>query len=148
MISPVVRLLRSGSSPRKLAWSLAAGVVIGLNPLLGSTTVVTLLVAQTLRLNHPASQIGTHGAYPLQIALFLPFLHAGTVLFGTEPIPLSGHEVMALARRHPVDLARSLWVWEWHALVVWVGVAALLMPALAVILRRVLERAMRRPVRA
>jgi uncharacterized protein (DUF2062 family) len=144
LISPVLRQLGKGGSPRRLAWSLAAGVIIGVNPLIGSATVVTLLVTHLLRLNHPASQIGVHGSYPLQLALFVPFLHAGAVVFGTAPIPLGRNEIFDQMRHHPMELARSLWVWEWHALVVWLGVSAVMLPALAVILSRVLERAVRR----
>lgn len=144
LISPIVRMLRKGTSPQRLAWSIAAGLVIGINPLFGTSTVATIAVAQLLRLNHPASQIGVHSSYPFQILLFLPFMQAGAVLFGTDPLPLERKELMSLVHQHPLQLARDLWMWEWHALVVWLGAAVLLTPALAVILRRVLERAMRR----
>ena len=38
-------LLRLGADPDTLAWSLALGVVVGVNPLLGSTTLVALGLA-------------------------------------------------------------------------------------------------------
>ncbi len=143
LISPIVRMLRRGASPRRLAWSIALGLVIGINPLFGTSTVATIAVAYLLRLNHPASQIGVHSSYPFQILLFLPFMQAGSVLFGTDPLPLERAELMALIHQRPLQLARDLWMWEWHALVVWMGAAVVLTPALAVIFRRVLERAMR-----
>jgi len=138
---PVLGLLRAGVTPERLAWSIAMGVAIGINPLIGSTTVLSLLLAFVLRLSVPASQVGTHSAYPIQLLLFLPFVHVGTVLFGTKPIPLSRAEILPLAR-HPWELTKMLWMWEWHALVVWAVVAAVFTPALALLLGRVLRQAM------
>jgi uncharacterized protein (DUF2062 family) len=145
LISPVVRMLRRGASPQQLAWSLAAGLILGMNPVIGSSTLATIAITHLFRLNHSASQIGTHATYPLQIAFFLPFLQAGTVLFGSQPIPFDKTQIMTLLRQHPLQLVRSLWTWEWHGLVVWAGVSLLLMPALALLLTRILERAMRHP---
>jgi uncharacterized protein (DUF2062 family) len=145
LVSPVVRLLRRGATPQQLAWSLTTGLIIGMNPVIGSTTILTIAVTHLFKLNHSASQIGNHIAYPLQIALFLPLLQAGSVLFKTEPIPLAKTEILGLIRQHPLQLVRMLWTWEWHALVLWVAVAAVLLPALSVLLTRVLERAMRHP---
>jgi uncharacterized protein (DUF2062 family) len=138
-------MLRRGASPQQLAWSLSAGLIIGMNPVLGSTTLLTLALTHLFKLNHSASQIGNHVAYPLQIAIFLPLVQAGSVVFRTQPIPLDKSQILALVKEHPIQLIRSLWTWEWHALVLWVGVSVLLLPAFAVLLTHVLERAMRHP---
>lgn len=118
------------------------GIAIGVNPLLGSTTVLTLLAAWIFRLNIPASQVGTHAVYPLQLLLVLPFLQVGTVIFGTAQLPLSRTELFALAHTHPWDLVKTLWMWERHALVVWLVLAAVLTPVLALLLTKILARAM------
>ena len=143
LISPVIHMLRHGASPQRLAWSLAVGFVIGINPIIGTSTVCTIALTHLFKMKHAASQIGTHSAYPFQLALFLPFLQAGTVLFGTDPLPLNKDEILRLVREHPWQLVQSLWLWEWHALVVWAGVAVVLTPTLALLLRPMLERAMR-----
>ena len=54
---PILALLRLGASPERLAWSLAIGLVVGINPILGSTTFLCLLLAFLLRLNIAASQL-------------------------------------------------------------------------------------------
>jgi len=138
---PVLGLLRMGATPERLAWSLAAGIVVGINPLLGSTTILSLLVAWGFRLNLPASQVGTHTSYPLQVLLFLPFVHFGAVLFHTGEMPLHKAEIVRLAR-HPWALTKLLWMWEWHALVVWAAISVVMLPALAWLLRVILRRAM------
>ncbi len=140
LITPVVHLLRIGCSPRKLAWSLALGLVVGINPLLGSTTVASLALAFLLRLNLVASQIANHVVYPLQIALFLVFIRTGDLVFHTGRMPIQGHTLFHAARHHPIATTRLLWTWEWHALIVWALLSAMVAPLLAAILTPMLER--------
>ena len=45
VLRPLLRLLRGGVTPRRLAWSLALGIVIGINPSVGLTSVVVILLA-------------------------------------------------------------------------------------------------------
>ena len=139
--APVLRMLRHGASPSRLAWSLAAGILIGINPVIGSATVAALIVAHLLKLNHTASQIGVQGAYPLQLLLLLPFLRAGSWLFRSAPLPVQTAAILPMMRQNPMQLVRFLWTWEWHALVVWAAVAAVMTPLLAAALRRLLQRA-------
>ena len=137
-------LLRHGADPVKLSWSLALGVVIGVNPLLGSTTVVVLALAAVFRLNLVASQVGNHAMYPVQLLMFPVFIKLGSVVFSTEKLPLEGKALWDAAKHHPWLTTRLLWSWEWHALVVWVVVAALALPVIALGIRPVLERMARR----
>lgn len=141
---PILALLRMGASPERLAWSIAVGLVIGINPILGSTTILCLAVAFVLRLNIAASQIGNHIVYPLEILLVLPFIHLGTKLFHTAPIPLSTDELLSFARKEPLELLKHLWFWEWHAFVVWAAFAAALAPLLALALTPLLRRLLQR----
>ena len=144
MVLPVLGLLRRGTSPEKLAWSLALGILVGVNPLLGSTTVLCLALAFLFRLNLVAAQISNHAVYPLQLLLVLPFLRAGSLLFETAPLPMTGPALLHAARSHPFELVRLLWRWEWHALMVWTVVSLVGVPvaafALTPLLRRLLAR--------
>ena len=140
VVEPMLQLLRIGMTPRRLAWSIAIGVVIGINPLLGSTTVLVLAVASAFRLNLVASQLGNHLVYPLELLLFPVFLRVGIVLFHSPGLPLEREALFRAIKRHPWDTTRLLWRWEWHALIVWLGFAVILAPLLQLALRPVLER--------
>ena len=144
VLRPLLRLLRHGITPRRLAWSLAVALVIGVNPFLGMTTVIMLLLAWVFKLNHVATQIGIHAVAPLQWLLFLPFIHAGILLFHTHHLPLSRAAILHLSHRHPLQLIHILWRWEWHALVIWAAFAACAIPVVAFQLRRLLVLSMRR----
>lgn len=140
----MLRLLKNGVSPRRLAWSLTVALLVGVNPLLGFTTVSMLLLAWLFKLNHVATQIGVHLVSPLQWLLFLPLIHAGIVLFKADTLPLSKAEILHLSHRHPLQLIHLLWEWEWHALVIWAFFAGLLAPLMALQIRRMLVVSMRR----
>ena len=136
----MVGLLKMGADPDKLAWSLALGVVVGVNPLLGSTTVVVLGLAAVFRLNFVASQVGNHAMYPVEILLFPVFIKLGDVEFGTEKLPLEGHALWYAVKHHPWDTTRLLWTWEWHGLVVWAVFAAVALPVIAMSSEPVLRK--------
>ncbi len=129
-----------GATPERLAWSIAVGLLIGINPILGSTTLFSLAAAFLLRLNIPASQVGNHIVYPLELLFVLPFIRLGRRIFHTAPMPLSANQLLHAAREHPIALSRELWRWEWHAFVIWVVLAAVAIPILALLLTPVLRK--------
>lgn len=133
-----------GATPEKLAWSLATGVVIGINPILGSTTLLALGVAAIFRQNLAASQIGNHLMYPLQLMLVLPWISLGSRVFRTAPPPLSAKTLFAAARATPLKLVRQLWLWEYHAFILWALVALILAPILALLLTPLLRKLLAR----
>jgi uncharacterized protein (DUF2062 family) len=143
ILRPVLRQLRGGVTPRRLAWSLALGIVIGINPTVGITTVLVVMFAWVFGLNQVASQMGAHAVTPLHLLLFLPFIQLGIHLFHTRRLPLNRKQIEHLSH-HPLRLIREIWQWEWHALIVWGLVAAILMPLLAMYIRRALVLLMRR----
>jgi len=141
---PVLALLRMGASPEKLAWSLAVGLLVGINPILGSTTVLCLAVAFVLRLNIAASQLSNHVVYPLEVILVVPFIRLASRVFQTAPMPLSANDLLHAAREHPLVLSRQLWLWEWHAFVLWAIFAAIAIPVVALALTPLLRRLLKR----
>lgn len=140
LLDPIIQVLRAGATPKRLAWSLAIGFIIGINPLLGSTTLLTLAVASMFRLNIVGSQITNHFAYPFQLVLFPVFIKFGSMLFHTESLPLNRDQMFRAVKQHPWETTRLLWTWEWHALIVWLLFAAVATPLLARALRPLLAR--------
>jgi uncharacterized protein (DUF2062 family) len=143
ILGPLLCQLRGGVTPRRLAWSLALGVVVGINPTVGLTTLAVVVLAWVFGLNHIASQIGSYAVAPLHLLMFLPFIEVGVYLFHTRRLPLNRKQLEHLSH-HPWLLFHEIWRWEWHALVVWGLVAAIAMPLLALYLRRALVLFMRR----
>ncbi len=143
-VLPILALLRMGATPETLAWSIAVGLLVGINPVIGTTTILCLGLTTIFRLNVVASQIANHAMFPLELALVIPFIRLGSWAFHTRPMPLSAHTFLLEARTEPLALTRQLWVWEWHALVLWAGIALVATPLIAMALKPLLRRLLAR----
>jgi len=112
VVEPLLKLLRQGLSPERMALSVAFAIALGVFPILGTTTLLCALVAVVFRLNVPAMQVVNHLVFPLQLALILPFIRLGELLYGAAPLTLSLIQIERLLRSnywHAISfLARSL----------------------------------------
>lgn len=141
---PLLDLLREGLSPRGLAWSVAVGLALGVFPMLGATTLLCAAVAFTFRLNQVAMQLVNYLAYPLQLALLVPFIRLGEWFFQAEPMPLSLPLILGALKADTLGTIAVFWTRIWHACVVWGLVVLPLMALLALALRPIFEAAARR----
>ncbi|MEO8504137.1 MAG: DUF2062 domain-containing protein [Acidobacteriota bacterium] len=116
---PLVALLQAGTTPEKLALSLALGLVLGVFPVVGATTILCAIVALATGLNLVAMQIVNYLAYPVHLALLLPFVRLGERIVGAEPVPLSLAALRASMRADFWGTASGLWRTEVHAITAW-----------------------------
>lgn len=86
---PIRQQLTQGTSPHKIAQAIAFGVTIGIFPIIGSTTLISLMIGVPLKLNQPILQAFKTLATPLQWALILGFYRVGEWAFHIEPVSLS-----------------------------------------------------------
>ena len=140
VVQPIVRLLRMGITPEKIALSLAFGVVLGTFPVLGSTTILCTLAVFVFGLNFAAIQTVNYFVYPLQLALLVPLLRAGRILFRAAPLPFRLAEILAMVRASPWGAIRVLWVATLHAIVAWLILAVPMILLLNAMLRPALRR--------
>jgi uncharacterized protein (DUF2062 family) len=126
LINPLKNLLRQGISPKKLALSMAVGSMLGLFPVIGSTTILCAIAAVLLRINLPATQIANYAAYPLQIALLIPFFQVGAWLFDVEPLAMSTQQLVSLFDNGILHALEQLWTTTLRAIAAW---AVICLPA-------------------
>ena len=85
-ISDLIKnLFVQGVSPRKLALTISLGMFIGTVPVLWGSTLICAVLAVVFRLNQLSIQAANYLAYPLQIALFVPFYRMGAGIFPWGP---------------------------------------------------------------
>lgn len=140
IFEPLKRQLAQGVTPGGLALALALGLVIGSTPLLGVTSLLCAAVAAVLKLNQPAIQVANYVAYPLQLALFVPFFEAGARLFGA---PDQGLSVTQLRSELATDLFGTVSRYataNLRAVTAWAIIAPLAIGLCFLVLRRVLAR--------
>ncbi len=88
VLDPIVAQLRQGTTPEKIALTVALGSVLALFPILGSTTALCAIAAVALGLNQPIIQLVNYLMYPVQLLLLIPLYRAGEWL-GAPHLALS-----------------------------------------------------------
>ena len=121
-LDAVKGLLRQGTSPVEIARAVALAAVIGVFPILGSTTLLCAGAAAALRLNLPLMQLVNWVIYPLQLALLIPLMSLGTRFFGTGPLPTLS-ELMKLVASEPMRAIQLFWPAGLSAVGAWLVLA-------------------------
>src|SRR5437899_12049432 len=125
LLLPIVDLLCQGITPKKIALSLAIGICLGVFPVIGSTTILCTLAAIVFRLNLTAIQLVNYFVYPLQLALLIPFIRFGEVLFRSPHVTLSLTIIFESIKRSAWQTIKTYWTSAWHAMIAWCGVGPL-----------------------
>jgi uncharacterized protein (DUF2062 family) len=141
VVGPVLNLLEQGLTPEKLALSLALGVVCGLFPVLGATTLLCVAFGFGLRLSHAALQLANYLVYPIQVALILLFVRLGERTVQAPPIHFSLPTIFALARENPGLFLERFGLTALHAMLGWGIVAPFIAAGLYFVLLPVLRTA-------
>jgi uncharacterized protein (DUF2062 family) len=139
-VAPLVALLTQGITPEKIALSLAFGIVFGIFPLLGSTTVLCAAAAVIFGLNLPAIQLVNWLIYPMQLFLLVPFIRLGEKLFRTAPLQFSLAQILTMVRADLPHAVSTLWLAEVHAIVAWLLTGPFAIFPLYILLSRVLRQ--------
>ncbi len=130
VIAPISNQLRQGTSPEKLAWSVSLGLTLGIFPIMGSTSLVCLIVGHLLRLNQPVLHLFKTLTYPFHLALILVFIRLGQHLNGVPPIPFSIPELMGRFKESPAQFASDFGMAALHGIEAWAISAIFLIPLL------------------
>jgi uncharacterized protein (DUF2062 family) len=140
VVAPVVALLTQGVTPERIALSLAFGIVLGIFPVLGSTTVLCAAAAVIFGLNLPAIQLVNWLIYPMQLLLLVPFIRMGEKLFRAAPLQLSLAQILSMVRADAPHAVSRLWLAEVHAIFAWLLTGPLAIFLLYILLSRVLRQ--------
>jgi hypothetical protein len=119
LLHPILQLLTQGITPEKIALSLAFGIMLGVFPVLGTTSLLCLIAALLFRLNLAAVQLVNILAYPLWFALLIPFVRVGERLFGVQPLAMTGSQMLALAHADFLHSVSVLWLTVLRAAAAW-----------------------------
>jgi uncharacterized protein (DUF2062 family) len=144
IVDPIVGLLKAGITPGKIALSLAFGIMLGIFPVLGTTTVLVTIAALIWRLNLAAIHAVHFAMTPLQILLIIPFVRVGEHLVNEPPQPLSIQAGRALIAESASNAAVVLWDAILHAMIGWLAIGPIAIYVLYRVLVPVLERVAKR----
>ena len=140
LVAPVVTQLTHGTSPDRIGWTIALGMVVGVFPIMGSTTLVCLLIGWLLGLNQPVLHVFRAVVYPLHLALILIFIRLGERLYGAPLISFSIPQLIGKFKDSPLQFARDFGMAAWHGVSAWLLIA----PVAAVLIKMAAMPALRK----
>ncbi|MGH8338477.1 MAG: DUF2062 domain-containing protein [Gammaproteobacteria bacterium] len=138
LVRLIAALLSEGITPHKIALTVALGVMLGVTPVLGTTTILCAIAALALRINLPLIQVVNYLVYPLQLLFLIPFIQAGQWLFGQPPLPFSFTQLTALFRASFWHTLGLLWIYTLHGLVAWLILGGIASTLIYIVLRPIL----------
>jgi hypothetical protein len=114
IVDPVVAQLTQGLTPHKIALTVAIGSSIALFPILGTTTIICLLVGIVMKLNQPIIQAVNYACTPIHFPFIFFSFRWGNRWFGNPDTHLDAHaddhadpNSNAHRHRHAYPLAHS-----------------------------------------
>lgn len=140
IVAPLRTLMTQGVSPEKLAMSITVGLIVGIFPVMGTTTLLCTVVAVALRLNMVAVQTVHYAMSPVQLLMIIPFVRVGEHVVDAAPQPLTisgGMELVAQGVWHAIVV---LWSAIVHAVIGWLAIGPLAIAVTFVLLRWILRR--------
>ncbi|HEY1794058.1 MAG TPA: DUF2062 domain-containing protein [Opitutaceae bacterium] len=146
VIDPIAAQLTQGITPEKIALTLAAGSSFALFPILGTTTLLCLMIGVLLKLNQPIIQIINALCTPIHIPFILVMVRFGGWLFNEKSTHMGIRMMNHMLWEDPREFLEKFGITALHAVAGW----ALIMPFWAILVYvvalPVLREALRRKV--
>lgn len=145
---PIRQQIKQGISSHKIAQAIALGIAIGIFPIIGSTTLLSLAIGVPLKLNQPILQAFKALATPLQWVLILGFYRVGEWAFHLQPVSLSIPVMMKEFAAAPGPFFAKYGITALGGIGVWIIVLPFILAAIYFTTRPLIETMARRIRRA
>ncbi len=119
VVEPILVQLKQGSSPHKIALTIAVGIAAGLFPVLGFTTLLCFLLAVILRLNQPIIHLINQVLWPVHLAMVVIYIRFGAWMFGTAVLPIDPTELSHMLMHSPREFWARFGLMGLQALCAW-----------------------------
>ncbi|TAD96883.1 MAG: DUF2062 domain-containing protein [Bacteroidetes bacterium] len=137
---PLLNFLKQGVTPKKMALTLSLGLLFGIFPVIGTTTLICTALALVFRLNMAIMQLANYLAYPLQIILLIPLMKFGTEIFSYDSLAFSLDQMLEMFKNDFWQALQTLGMSQLYAIFVWLILAFPLGIILYVVLFQLFKR--------
>jgi len=144
ILNPILQQLTQGISPAKIAQAIAFGLTLSIFPIIGSTTLLSLLVGIPLKLNQPILQTFKTLAYPLQWTLVLGFYRAGEWIFQAPHVSINIPSMIERFFAEPGPFFRDYGLTALYGIAVWCLIAPVLLALIYFICKPLIEAVAKR----
>jgi uncharacterized protein (DUF2062 family) len=123
VIDPIAVQLTQGITPEKIALTLAVGSAFALFPILGTTTILCLIVGISLRLNQPIIQIVNALCTPLHLPVIYGMVRLGNIIFNVPYSHLGIRMMNHMLWDDPREFFEKFGITALHAIAAWAIIA-------------------------
>lgn len=114
-----VALIFEGLSPEKVSLAVTFGVLLGIFPVLATTSILCLFAGKVLKLNHILLQVVNQAVYPLQLLLLIPFIQFGRTLLGKGKTQIGAGDIMNSSRWGDVSFYTDIAMQQIYGVFFW-----------------------------
>ena len=143
LVTPVKAQLSQGISVNRVSWTIALGLVLGVFPVMGTTSLVCLLVGWAFHLNQALLHLFKTVVYPLHLALILVFIRLGERLYGVPLISFSIPELLGKFKAAPLQFVQDFGMAAWHGVSAWLVIAPFAVVVIKIMTTPILQRVSR-----
>jgi uncharacterized protein (DUF2062 family) len=115
----ILKQLKQGITPLKVSQSVLVGLLVGLFPVIGFTTILCVALGHKLKLSHVIVQGVHHLVFPLQLLIIPVYIKVITLLTGSEHIPARPDHVVQFFFSHPILFLREYGLIAIYAALLW-----------------------------
>lgn len=80
----LIDLLKQGTTPKELALAITIGCLLGIFPILGVTTAISVFIGRVMKLNIPAIITANYAVFPVQIFMIYILIVTGETIFALD----------------------------------------------------------------
>ena len=122
----IILELKKGSTPEKLSQGLVGGILIGIFPLIGFTTLLAMLTGLIFKINQVVIQTTNYLMYPVQIILIPVYIKVVSMIFDVGYVPLRPDILLTQFRADPAGFLRQYAIIGIYAVGLWIILSILL----------------------
>ena len=112
-----------GLSAGKIAFSLSLGIIAGIFPVIGATTLLSLLFTFLFRLNILIVQSVQWTVALFQLLLIVPFMKSGAYLLTQKNIHINTSQLQQAFEHGTMAGVKSLWILHLYGIFSWILIA-------------------------
>lgn len=132
--------LKTGSTPEKIAEAVVAGILIGIFPVLGTTTLLAGLCGYFFKYNQIVIQSVNYLVYPLQIVMIPVYMKIVSLVFDVGNVPLRPDLVVDKFKESPKEFFQLYGLVGLYSIVLWAIGAIILFFILRPIIKSIVLR--------
>ena len=135
-----------GATPKKLSEAVVAGIVIGICPIIGVTTALSIVVGLIFKLNQIVIQATNYLMYPVQIIMIPIYIKITVKIFNFPDVPVRPDLVVKKFQEGFMEFVKVYGMISLYSLMIWILIGIILLFVLRPVLEKSISSMMKKTI--